>query len=102
MTGLRQSSRAHETLSALGEQWSELPPSDAYELWRLCLSQTKETLLKLLAHCAAVTMNGVQTKQDRPDSPRLAHAKALGAALNLDLSAWFTPIADSAGSAGKA
>ena len=68
-------------------------PGDPQHFWEWCLGQDKDTLLELLAFCAARSVNAVQTKQDRPDSPRLVHANALAGALNLDMTAWFTPTA---------
>ena len=44
---------------------------------------------------AASTVNAVQCKQDRPDCARLQYAADFAKALKLDVSAWFTPTADS-------
>jgi ParB family transcriptional regulator, chromosome partitioning protein len=94
VTRLREQSGGQETLTDMREQWSEILPGNSGKLWEWCLSQDNETLLRLLAYCAAVTVNAVQTKADRPDTSRLEHAGKLAKALTVDMSAWFTPTAD--------
>ncbi len=39
-------------------------PKTSNELWQWCLDQDVETLLRLLAYCAARTVNGVKSKGD--------------------------------------
>ena len=39
-------------------------------------------------------MNGIQAKSDYSYRERLAHANALGLALQIDMAQWFTPTAD--------
>ena len=93
LTYYREESKAAQELHLAREQWAERLPDDADALWDWCLAQEQGTLLELLAVCAACTVNAVQTKQDRADCSRLAHATVLASALNLDMTAWFRPSA---------
>ncbi len=47
----------------------------------------------LLAFCAALSLNGIKTKNDAAPT-RLQHADAVATALNMDMRNWFTPTAD--------
>lgn len=91
VTHYRQESDGAAALERAREQWAERIPGDEAALWDWCLTQPQETLLELLAFCAALTVNAVQGKQDRPDCERLAHTDRLSVALGLDMKAWFTP-----------
>jgi ParB family chromosome partitioning protein len=92
-TQVRESCKGMDVLEQARDRWSERVPADPQSLWEWCLAQDKDTLLELLAFCAARTIDAVQRKQDRPDCTRLAHANALASALSLDMTAWFTPTA---------
>ncbi len=70
-------------------------PGNPDDLWPWCLARSRDELLEVLALIAARSVNAVQRKEDRPDAPRLAHAMRLAQALNLDMTAWFTPSAES-------
>jgi ParB family transcriptional regulator, chromosome partitioning protein len=94
VTYLREESKGVDELERARERWLERIPADETALWDWCLTQDQETLLELLAYCAALTLNAVRTKQDRSDPPRIAHANALANALGLDMPAWFTPTAE--------
>ena len=86
----REESKGRTSLTAIHEELSGLLPEKPEEMWQWCLSQDHGTLLKLLAFCAATTVNGIEAKHDS-DPGRLAHANALSTALNVDITAWFTP-----------
>lgn len=88
----REPGPAAEALEQERQRWGDLLPGESEPLWQWCLAQDRETLLELLAFCAACTVNAVQAKADRSDCGRLRHANAL-AALTLDMTAWFTPTA---------
>lgn len=75
------------------QQWGACLPGDPGDLWPWCLQQPQDTLLELLASCAACTVNAVQSKSDSADDKRLLHADRLAAALRLDMAAWFKPTA---------
>ena len=94
LTYHKEESRGASELEAIREQWLGRLPSDNGALWDWCLAQDTDTLLQLLAYCAARAVNAIQTKQDRPDCPRLVHAKVLATVLNLEMTEWFTPTAD--------
>jgi ParB family chromosome partitioning protein len=91
---LRESCKGKEALDEAHDNWLERIPTQPGQLWNWCLEQTQDTLLELLAFCAAHALDGVQRKGDRPDGGRLSHAQALTAAVNLDMAQWFTPTAD--------
>jgi ParB family transcriptional regulator, chromosome partitioning protein len=74
-------------------QWGDCLPGQPHDLWKWCLEQPQDTLLDLLACCAACTVNAVHSKSDRADDKRLLHADNLAAALRLDMAAWFKPTA---------
>ena len=86
-------STAHEVLERAKAHWGDRIPANPGALWPWCLEQDQDVLLGLLAFCAAVTVNAVQVKGDRPDSERAAHAGNLADALKLDMGAWFKPTA---------
>lgn len=70
-------------------------PGDAEDLWDWCLARTRDELLDVLAYVAATSVNVIQSKSDRRDAPRLVHGDALALALKLDMTAYFTPTAES-------
>ena len=70
-------------------------PGDANDLWDWCLARSRDELLDVLAYVAATSVNAIQSKSDRRDTPRLVHADALAQALKLDMTAYFTPTAES-------
>ena len=76
------------------QSWFEQLPTESDDLWRWCLEQDQDTLLRLLAFCAARSVNAIQTKSDGDSSRRLSHGNALGLALRMDMAQWFTPTAD--------
>jgi ParB family transcriptional regulator, chromosome partitioning protein len=69
-------------------------PGDPLDLWHWCLERSREELLDLLALIAARSVNAVRQKHDRQDAPRLVHAARLAEAVKLDMTAWFTPTAE--------
>jgi ParB family chromosome partitioning protein len=91
---LRGSCNGKEALEQAREAWRGRLPSEPGALWGWCLAQDRDTLLRLLAFCAAHAVDAVERKGDRPNSRRLAHANALAAALKLDMAHWFTPTAE--------
>ena len=78
---------------ALRAGWAEQLPADASNLWDWCIRQTQDTLLALMAVCAAHAVDAVREKGTREDHPRLSHADALAKALGFDMHEWFTPTA---------
>jgi len=94
VTRMHGNSEGESHLSILHDEWAERLPERADTLWNWCLSQDQETLLSLLAYCAARMVNAVQAKHDSSGGERIGHANALGVALNLDMPKWFTPTAE--------
>jgi len=88
-----EGSKALAEITAAREEWLKKIPGEPEKLWQWCLKQETGVLLELLACCAAVTVDAIRTKNDRPESDRLQHADQLGAALKLDMKEWFAPTA---------
>jgi ParB family transcriptional regulator, chromosome partitioning protein len=89
-----ENSTGFQRLEAARENWGQRIPGTPADIWHWCLEQDQAVLLDLLTFCAACTVNAVQLKADRLNSPRLVHANQLAAVLHLDMSAWFTPTAE--------
>lgn len=89
-----EGSKALEAIERHTQGWGERIPGDDDAAWNWCLTQDRDTLLDLLAVCAACLVNGVQQKKDRPDCERLAHTGMLASALGLDMNDWFVPTAE--------
>ncbi len=85
---------AFTVLQEQRQAWLAQFPKTSDELWHWCLEQTQDTLLRLLAFCAAKALNAVQTKGESPKHQRLQHANALATALNVDIGNWFQPTVD--------
>lgn len=86
-----EGSKAFAEIERLRESWGERIPGDPEKLWLWCVEQRRDTLLELLAFCAACSVNAIRRKADRPDCDRLAHADVLATAVTLDMKDWFTP-----------
>jgi len=78
-------------LNARETAWVSRLPEEPDALFGWLLSQDMETVTDLVTFCAAVSIDAVQSKQDRPNAPRLVHADELAAALGLDMTAWWEP-----------
>jgi ParB family transcriptional regulator, chromosome partitioning protein len=89
-----EGSKALAQIFAAKEKCSERIPAEPEKFWLWCLKQKTETLLNLLACCAALTVDTIRTNNDRPDIDRLQHGDQLAAALKLDMQDWFTPTAE--------
>ena len=71
--------------------WEERLPAEGAELFGWLLAQDRATIAGLIAFCAAMAVDAVRGKQDRPDCPRLGHADQLATALGLDMAVWWEP-----------
>lgn len=87
-------SPAHAVLAEEGERWRRVLPEKAADLFAWCLDAEQDTLLRLLAHLAGLTVNAVNDKAAGFGKNRLAHAETLGVALNLDMAQHWTPSVD--------
>lgn len=65
-------------------------PADVTDLWVALLGFTQEQLMRLLAHCAALTVDAV-VRPGASSSPTLKHAEALSHAVSLDMAACWQP-----------
>ncbi len=87
-------SRAGQALARRHEEWARRMPADVRELWGWIASQDAETLLVLLAFCAARTADAVHRSWER-STRGLCHADQLALAVNLDMAEWWAPTRDS-------
>ena len=87
-------SPALQSLEEQKQRWLSALPREEGELWTWCLNQNQEMLLRLIAFCAAQSLNAVQSKSESEEHQRLQHANALGSALRVDMTRWFVPTTD--------
>ncbi|HAX90653.1 MAG TPA: hypothetical protein DCY07_00385 [Rhodospirillaceae bacterium] len=83
--------KAADEVDASLTAWEGQLPERAEDLFAWLLQQPAPTIMALIALCAAMSVNAVRGKQDRPNAPRLVHADELAAALGLDMAAWWQP-----------
>ena len=67
-----------------------LLPEKVDDLWAALQGLTQQQLMQLLAHCAALTIDGV-AQVGRGSSPTLKHADKLAEAVSLDMSGHWQP-----------
>lgn len=77
------------------ERFGDRLPGDPADLWTWMLARSRDELLDMLAFIAATSVDAMQRKNERADTARLAHADLLADALQLDMTRWFTPTAES-------
>ncbi|MEY9194744.1 ParB/RepB/Spo0J family partition protein [Bradyrhizobium ottawaense] len=80
---------------ACGDRQAELAkalPAYVQDLWDALLGFTQEQLMRLLAHCAALTVDAVVRPGASSPQP-LKHAEALSQAVSLDMTAHWQPTA---------
>ena len=87
-------SRAGQALARQHEEWARRMPADLRELWGWIATQEAETLLALLAYCAARTADAVHRSWER-GTRALRHADELALAVKLDMADWWSPTRDS-------
>lgn len=75
-------------------RWAWDLPRDSADLWDWIVALDADEHMRLLAHCAGLTIQAVRTPYDRRPRAR-AHADRLAAALALDMAAHWTPTVDS-------
>lgn len=69
-----------------------LLPENVQDLWQTLLAFTQEQLMQMLAHCAALTIDGV-VRTKHPLSPSLRHVETLAQAVSLDMAVHWQPTA---------
>jgi len=82
--------RAGRSIAERHERWGVRLPKDAADLWNFVQGLPATDLLDLLAHCASLTINAVRTPFDRKPAA-WAHADRLAQAVDLDMTAYWTP-----------
>ena len=86
-----EDSRAQTALAERRKAWERRLPEESGDLFGWLLQQEQSVLIELLAFCAAQSVDAVRSKHDAATQPRLVHADALGAALDLDMRDWWSP-----------
>ena len=65
-------------------------PNDVEDLWDTLLGFTQEQFMHLLAHCAALTIDGV-VRTSGGSAPTLKHVETLSQAVSLDMAGHWQP-----------
>lgn len=89
---------ASRPLAALNKQIETLQkslPQDEDALWPFCLSRTQEELVAMLAILAGSSVDAMTSKGHSSSRGGQHHTDQLAEALELDMTAWFTPTAES-------
>ena len=86
--------RAGQSLARRHEDWSRKLPTESAELWSWVIGQDIETLLAVLAYCAARTIDAVQRSWER-NSRGAHHAGKLALTVGLDMAEWWAPTRES-------
>lgn len=83
-----EQSRAWQQIDAGRAAWSERLPGEQHALWAHLLAMPQEDLIALLAHCTALTVDGIQSRAGE-------HATdALVQAVGLDMAEWWRATPD--------
>lgn len=90
-----ETSKALTALDQERDRIGDRLPGNPRDLWTWLIERSRDELLDLLAFLAATTIDAVQRKGDASQASRLEHAKALAEAVQLDMTAWFSPTAES-------
>jgi ParB family chromosome partitioning protein len=89
-----ETSKPLAALSAEKKRLGDLIPGNPDDLWTWCRARSRDELLDLLAYLAGCAVDAVRHKGERDDNGRLLHGHDLAKALELDMTAWYTPTAD--------
>lgn len=92
LAGLIKDPAASPALQGFNENspWATKVPEKAGHFWQWCVQQPVTTLLDLLAYLIGRSVDAVIGKYAK----RNVHADQLAAALDLDMTKWFTPTAE--------
>ncbi|WP_431068282.1 ParB/RepB/Spo0J family partition protein [Ralstonia holmesii] len=83
-----EQSRAWQQIDAARAAWSERLPGEPDALWEHLLAMPQEDLIALLAHCTALTVDGIQSRSGEHSTDALARA------VNLDMADWWSATPD--------
>jgi len=86
--------RAGEALQQAHDAWAARLPEVPAELFGWLIAADMATITKLLAYCAAMSLDAVRGKQHRVTDPRLSHSDELAEIVGLDMAEWWSPTAD--------
>jgi ParB family transcriptional regulator, chromosome partitioning protein len=90
-----EDSPAGKALAEWHASWRRKLPTTPEALWDWLAGQDTATRLDLLAYCAGCSVNAVRKRHERDGTDRLTHADRLASALNLDMTHWWRPTAQS-------
>jgi ParB family chromosome partitioning protein len=82
-------SKAATAMATHEEAWRNGLPGDEADLFGWLCKQDADTITRLLAYCAAQSVDAVRGKFDRADCPRLKHGDDVATALDLDMKQWW-------------
>lgn len=85
---------AAKTLADRHAGWASDLPRDVADLWTFVAGLDPASLMALLAHCAAMTVNAVRIPWEQKPNAR-ATAEKLASAVTLDMTAHWTPTVQS-------
>ncbi|WP_426400961.1 ParB/RepB/Spo0J family partition protein (plasmid) [Ralstonia sp. R-29] len=83
-----EDSRAWQQINAARAEWGERLPGEPDALWEHLLAMPQEELIALLAHCTALTVDGIQSRSGEHCTDALARA------VNLDMADWWSATPD--------
>lgn len=83
---------AGAALAARHDQWAAQLPQDVADLWSVLVAMDADSRDMLLAHCVAMTVDAVKRPYERK-LRAAAMADTLAGAVNLDMTAYWTPTA---------
>ncbi|MFV8598467.1 ParB/RepB/Spo0J family partition protein [Ralstonia pseudosolanacearum] len=83
-----EQSRAWQQIDAARATWGDRLPGEPDALWQSVLNLSQEDLIALLAHCAALTVDGIQSRAGEHATDALAQA------VNLDMADWWNATPD--------
>ncbi|WP_052321685.1 ParB/RepB/Spo0J family partition protein [Ralstonia sp. A12] len=83
-----EQSRAWQQIHAARAEWGDRLPGEPEALWECLLKLSQEDLIALLAHCAALTVDGIQSRTGEHATDALARA------VDLDMADWWSATPD--------
>ncbi|MGA3983470.1 ParB/RepB/Spo0J family partition protein [Ralstonia nicotianae] len=83
-----EQSRAWQQINTARAEWGERLPGEPEALWQSLLDMPQEELIALLAHCTALTVNGIQSRTGENATDALARA------VDLDMADWWSATPD--------
>ena len=89
-----ETSRAWVAFVERLEEWRKRLPSSTADLWGWIVEQDRDTLLSLLAFCAASTVDVIVKAGGAKPGGTHRHGDRLAAALGLDMADWWAPTAE--------